>query len=282
VTSHGEPRPCPSPEVLHKFIEGTLGRGPARDVAKHIETCRDCRFIVSETMEFLREDGELLNEDSSEPSSSGRGWWLTLAAAAIIGVVGLSAVWFFAPTDPGRRFDRAIATTPVRPVEGRLSGVPYARYSAKMGAGGRTSPEHLQVLAHAVLSETAANDAREWHRRGVASLFDHDVAGAVEALQRATQLAPRDARYWSDLSAARLALGLRKDDAALLAGATADAQRALSLDPALAAARFNLVLSLERRGLRDLATAESLRYRDTDPHSGWAAELRAVQQRLRH
>jgi tetratricopeptide (TPR) repeat protein len=277
VTSHGEPRSCPSPEVLHRFIEGTLQRATARDVARHIETCRDCRFIVGEVMEFLREDGESLTEDSSEPSSSGRGWRLALAAAAII---GLAILWLFTQTDPGRRFDRALAKTPVRPVEGRLSGVPYAKYWANRSEGERAVPARLEALAQQVLAETPEHDARDWHRQGMAALMAGDSLAAIRAFERATQLDMRNALYWSDLSAARIALGMKPSDAVILAAATRDAQRALRLAPDLAAPRFNLALSLERRLLFNEARLAYLQYLAADPDSRWAGEARERTEKL--
>jgi tetratricopeptide (TPR) repeat protein len=278
VTFHDEPRPCPSPEVLHRFIEGALKRTTARDVALHIETCRDCRFIVHETMEFLREDGELLTEDSSEPSSSGRGWWLALAAAAMI---GFTILWFFAPIDAGRRFDRALATTPVRPVEGRLSGVPYAEYRANRDEGKRTVPVRLEALARDVLEEPLENDAREWHRRGTASLVAGDPLAAVNAFERAAHLDARNALFWSDLSAARIAWGGKPRDPGVLADATRNAQEALKLAPELPEAHFNLALSLERRRLFKEADIAYERYQTFDPSSGWASEARARSDKLR-
>lgn len=276
MTSHGEPRPCPSPEVLHRFIEGALQRAAARDVALHIETCRDCRFIVRETMEFLREDGELVAEDSSEPSSSARGWWLVPAAAAII---GFAFLWSFVVAGAGRRFDRALAATPVRPVEGRLSGVPYAEYRVKMGPG-RAVPPQLQSLAQGVLSQPP-RDAREWHRLGLASLLAGDSPAAIRAFERAAQLDARNAPYRSDLAAARLMRGVKLHDPKMLAAATSDAQQALDLEPGLPAACFNLALTFERRHLFKEAYLMYRRYQMLDRSSPWADEARARSERLR-
>jgi cytochrome c-type biogenesis protein CcmH/NrfG len=264
--------------VLHRFVEGTLTRTSARDVAIHIDICRDCRFIVRETMELLRDDGELLTEDSSEPSGSGRGWWLALAAAVIIGFV---VVWFLVPAGAGRRFDRALETTPVRTVEGRLAKVPYVEYQSHRGKGERAVPARLEALARDVLEETPENDAREWHRRGIASLVAGDPSAAVNALKRAAQLDARNALYWSDLSAARIAQGMKARDPGVLANATRDAQRALKLAPDLPEAHFNVALSFERRQLFNEARFAYERYLTFDPSSGWASEARSRRDKLR-
>jgi tetratricopeptide (TPR) repeat protein len=277
VISHGEPRPCPSPEVLHRFIEGILKRTTARDVALHIETCRDCRFIVRETMEFLHDDRELLTEDSSEPSSFGRGWWLVPAAAAII---GLAFLWFYPPADEGRRFDRALAAAPVRPVEGRLSGVLYAQYRVNMGPEDRRVPAQLESLARGLLSESP-EDAREWHRHGMASLLAGDSQAAIAAFERAARLDAHNALYRSDLAAARLARGVKLDDPKMLAAASGDAQQALDLVPGLPEAHFNLALAFERRHLFKEAYLTYRRYQMLDRSSPWADEARARSERLR-
>jgi tetratricopeptide (TPR) repeat protein len=263
--------------VLHRFVEGTLTRISARDVAKHIETCRDCRFVVRETMEFLRDDGELPAEDLSEPSGSGRGWWLALAAAAII---GFAVVWFLVPADAGHRFDRALATTPVRPVEGRLSGVAYAEYRVKMGPEDRRVPAQLESLARGLLSQSP-DDAREWHRHGIASLLAGDSQAAIGAFERAARLDARNALYRSDLAAARLARGVKLDDPKMLAAATRDAQQALDLVPGLPEAHFNLALAYERRHLFKDAYLTYRRYQMFDRSSLWADEARARSERIR-
>jgi len=228
-------------------------------------------------MEFLREDDELPAEESSEPSSSGRGWWLTLAAAAII---GFAMLWFFVPTDPGRSFDRALATTPVRPVEGRLSGVAYAKYRVKMGPEDRRVPAQLESLARGLLSRSP-EDAREWHRHGMASLLAGDSLAAISAFERAARLDARNALYRSDLAAARLAGGVKLDDPKMLASATRDAQQALDLVPGLPEAHFNLALAFERRHLFKEAYLTYRRYQMVDRSSPWADEARARSERLR-
>jgi tetratricopeptide (TPR) repeat protein len=263
--------------VLQRFVEGTLARSSAREVAKHIDICRDCRFIVRETMEFLRDDGELPAEESSEPSGSRRGWWLALAAAAII---GFSIVWFFVPADAGHRFDRALATTPVRPVEGRLSGVPYAEYRPKMGSEDRRVPAQLESLARGLLTQPAEN-AREWHRRGMAGLMAGDSPAAIDAFERAAQLDVSNALYRSDLAAARLTRGVKLDDPKILAAAIRDAQQAVDLAPDLPEAHFNLALAFERRHLFNEAYATYRRYQLLDRSSPWAEEARARSERLR-
>jgi tetratricopeptide (TPR) repeat protein len=229
-------------------------------------------------MEFLREDGELVTEDSSEPSSSGRGWWLAPAAAAII---GFAILWFFAPTDPGRRFDRVLRTTPVRPVEGRLSGMLYAEYRANRGKGESVVPARLEALARDILEKTPENDAREWHRRGIASLVAGDPLAAINAFERAAQLDVRNALYRSDLSAARIARGIKPFNPGVLANATRDAQEALKLTPDLPEAHFNLALSLERRRLLKEAYLAYKRYQAFDPSSEWASEARSRSDKLR-
>lgn len=104
---------------------------------------------------------------------------------------------------------------------------------------------------------------------------------AVVALERATALVPREARLWSDLAAAYLVRGQRRDAPADLVAALQSVQRAVSLQPALPEARFNYALILESLYLWEEARAEWLRYRALDSESGWGVEAMKRRWRLR-
>lgn len=220
-------------------------------------------------MAFLREEAESADK-TAEPSV--RSWpWLAVAAAVMI-LAGVS-LWMLRVSDAGARFDRTIRRTPIRPIEARLSGVPYARYSARRGDSAEIPPR-LHAFANAVLAD-APTTADEWHRHGLASLVNGDKEAAVASLARAAELAPPNARFWSDLSAARVALGTARADAEALQQATTDAVEALRIDPTSPEARFNLAFALERRGLVNPAVTAYGRYLAVDAHSSWADEARS-------
>src|SRR4029077_20045452 len=166
VTSGGELQSCPSPRVLSRFLDGALEEEAVLDVVDHIEHCRDCRFIVSETAAFRR-SGAL----HAMAPAHGRTWWLAVAVVGVLVILAVPLAW---PRTIGRRFDRLIARTPLRPIEARLSGLPYQRYAARRSARDLAEPR-IRTLAEAGLSQRPQK-AAEWHRRGIASLLKGDVS----------------------------------------------------------------------------------------------------------
>lgn len=266
MSTHDERGACPAEAKLHRFVEGMLEAEAAKDVAEHLEECRDCRFVVRESMAIL---------DQSDDAGLGarvlvsrRRWPAAVAAAAVLAV----AVRFFISSDQDRRFDHALARTPVRLTEGRLSGIPYEPYAPRRGdVVGREW--RLVALADAVLERTPRR-AVEWHRCGVARLVKGDAPQAVMSIEKAAELAPEVATYWSDLAAARIAVGMATNDTEMLSTATSDALRARRLDPILAEARFNIAVSLERRGMLNEARTAYSEYLSVDGRSSWATEAR--------
>lgn len=274
VTSRDDLRPCPPPEILHRFNEGRLGRASAADVAEHVETCRECRFIIGETSAFLREEAEL--EEPTEPSVSGRRR-LAYAAAALLAVI---ALWLFQAPSPETIFDRTLHRTPIRVGEARLSGVPYADYRERRGDEPPSAPR-LHALGNAILTRKPTT-AAEWHRRGIVNLLNRDNKPAIAAIERATRLDPENALYWNDLAAARLtdSSSSPERNSTLLRRATADALKALSIDADSNEARFNLALAYERHGrIREALSAYDA-YLAADPRSAWAAEVRSRRANL--
>jgi tetratricopeptide (TPR) repeat protein len=256
---------CPDTPALHRFLEGALESDTAQSVAAHLERCRDCRFIVRETAAFLRQ-----KPDDSHPPQKGRGRIIQsriavlIAAVIVVAVVLAMTSWL----DSGRQFDRMLAGAPIRPGEARLSGLKYSKYVSPRGADS-VSPL-LRISAEAVLARSfRESDAREWHRRGLAYLVAGKPRPAIESISWSTRLSPRDAHYWVDLAAARIAAGSDELHAAIN-----DSSKAIQLDPNLLEARFNLALALERAGRNDEARAAYADYFAHDAASPWAAEAR--------
>jgi CHAT domain-containing protein/tetratricopeptide (TPR) repeat protein len=110
---------------------------------------------------------------------------------------------------------------------------------------------------------------------------------AIARLEEAVQIAPRDAGTLSDLAAAYLARAGSRDppepEDRIYALAAAD--KALALDRALPAARFNRALALEQIGLWPEALKAWQGYRAVDSSSGWSEEARTriavLEERLR-
>ena len=110
------------------------------------------------------------------------------------------------------------------------------------------------------------------HAAAVAYLLIGDIQEAVAAFDE-LPLGGRDARMWNDIAAAEYAQagGGAASCRGLLAALVA-ADAALALEPAMAEARFNRALILERLGLRELAVDAWRQYLETDSASDWAAE----------
>jgi Flp pilus assembly protein TadD len=166
--------------------------------------------------------------------------------------------------DPMRRLQRAVAQTSTRSVEGRIVAFRHARFHAPRSEASAIDPA-VRIEAERVVRLTD-DHASTLHARGVASLVLGRDRDAITLLESAARLAPQNASYWSDLSAA---LMTNQSQAALAA-----ADRAIAIDPSLPAAHFNRGLALERLGLAGLASEEYRRSSAFDADSEWAAEAR--------
>ena len=97
---------------------------------------------------------------------------------------------------------------------------------------------------------------------------------AVQELQEAARLEPKNAAVQADLGVALLQRAeLQQDPVAILAAYEAT-DRALALDPRNVEAMFNRALILEKLYLPELARAQWKAYLAADRDSRWAAEAR--------
>lgn len=264
-----EGQSCPSPEVLGGFVEGRLSPARRAEVQQHLVTCTECLFVVRETAHILGSgDDEEVEEAETEPHPV---WRSAAVAAGLILVVTLAA-WMLPARDPLAPLKTAVAGQPTRSVKGRLSDFPHARYEAlRTGAPAAVDP---RVTAEAErLRAFAGNDAPTLHARGIGALLGGEPNDAVPLLASAARSSPDEARYWSDLAAAQLQAG----DAA---GARESAARALDVDPALAAAHFNLAQALQDLGRVGDARAAWADYLLLDPSSPWSDEARLALREL--
>jgi CHAT domain-containing protein len=114
------------------------------------------------------------------------------------------------------------------------------------------------------------------HASALLDLTSGDAVGisldrSISYLEMATQLAPQSSSAFSDLAAAHLVAAERRSDAFELLQALDAASRAVELDPANEAARFNRALSLDLLALDGEATKEWRRYLQRDSTSAWAS-----------
>lgn len=140
--------------------------------------------------------------------------------------------------------------------------------------GAATSGGHsdmtLQAAAFAVLE---SDD--DQHRKAVALFLVGRRDEAENQLVHLTRSGAQ-AATWNDLAVVRAAKTPAQDDTLIAALAAAD--RAVDLDPGLAAARFNRALILERIGLKTHAVRAYREYIRIDSTSEWASQAR---QRIR-
>lgn len=164
---------------------------------------------------------------------------------------------------PADELNSAARRLEYRPVEGRLSGLPYARRPA---TGYETRKAQELVFAQ---------QFDELRARALL-LAGHQVA-AKNLLQKITSRCVADATTWNDYAAALHATATR-DDALQLSTALAAADRALDLRPALPEALFNRAIILDALALHADAALACRKYLEVDSSSEWASEIR---ERLR-
>lgn len=107
---------------------------------------------------------------------------------------------------------------------------------------------------------------------GVTGYARGDCQGAAAAF---ASVHTRDARDWSDLTAAQICVAQDEKRANLWLTALVSADRALEVDPQRPEARFNRAVIVEALGLRMHATAQWERFLAVDGESQWAELARS-------
>ncbi|HEX6098946.1 MAG TPA: CHAT domain-containing protein [Thermoanaerobaculia bacterium] len=259
---------CPPAETIAALAEGKIDRKSLPALLEHVHGCETCMTAL-----------ELANEEhaAAQPAPRRQTPWLAIAAA-LLGV----AITALLLTRPWRSpIDRLVEAAPrsARVVEPRLSGgFPWAAYRGPLRVdGAQSDPARLRLSGAAAEAVERGNEERSaaaQHAAGVALVLIDDPMTAVARLRAAAELAPGDARTWSDLAAAEYAAALRLRRPSLYPEALGHADRALRIEPRLAEALFNRALTLERLGLPAEAREAWTRYLEVDGSSEWAAEAR--------
>lgn len=162
-----------------------------------------------------------------------------------------------------------------RPEEGRLVGVDWSDASSPL-LDRATTVRRSAIEAVGGSREQAS--IGQLRADAVLSLLRGDPDGAVTRLSRAIEIDPNNEVVWNDLAATRLQRSQAFSDPYDLFLALAAANRALSLDPELLAARYNRALALQRLSLSLRARAEWQRYQERETDSSWwdAAQAHAT------
>lgn len=164
-----------------------------------------------------------------------------------------------------------------RPVDGRLSSMPFLPLRPATRAGGRGAPPWRVLAAAGRAQEHAQDDptATALQAFGVAALAAGEIDVSVQALEDAAVADPASAAIRVDLAAAYLSRATLPGHAGDVVRAYEAAVRAGHLVPHLASARFNEALALERLHLRGEATRAWAAVVALEPAgSGWSIEAR--------
>jgi hypothetical protein len=268
------------PETIAAYLDRRLDTTGRARAEEHLADCEECRTLLSETAAFLETDAV-----AKPARRSTRPWMLGLAAAAALAALSPFLIGRLRPTPQSalEELDRALAGK--RYVEARLSGFEYgALVSATRGPSVPLDERPTSVLAAAGkvedlagTSDTAANLAA----RGAAQLAIGRIDNAVENLEDAARIEPKNARIQSDLAAAYLARFRTQDSPEDPARAVEAAATAATLDPKSREAAFNRALALEALPLRGEALRAWEAYLALDPSSKWSGEARAHIEELK-
>jgi tetratricopeptide (TPR) repeat protein len=274
---------CPPLETIAAFVDGRLS-GVERDrIAAHVASCETCYFVFTESAQT-----EPFVSRTDTPSAA-PGWWQRPVATWSAAAAGLAAAAALAIAVTGTLSREEVpqltalvaAVGTDRTIEPRLTGgFAHGPLRGTLRSGDPTtssvSPD-VRIAAAGIEKQTAsAETPRALQARGIALLVTGNVDDGIRALERASALAPNDARVLSDLSAAYLARSRRdsasaSDDASR---ALAAANRALNADRSLIEPWFNRALALERLGSTMDAQDAWRAYLTIDDRSGWADEAR--------
>lgn len=281
---------CLAPETIAAYLDRRLDAAAVARVEEHLADCEECRTLLGETAAFLESDAAApsapasagLPETRVSPTRSRRTpWMLGLAAAAAVAALTPFVLGRMRPTPESAlaELDRALAGK--RYVEGRLSGFEYGEYVSPKRGRLPVSSLPLEVIAaggrvdRLVAAAPEPNSAANLAALGTSLVALRLVHDAVENLEQAARLDPRNARIQSDLAAAYLARYRAGDHPEDPARAVDAASTAVALDPTSRAAAFNRALALEALPLRGEALRAWESYLALDPSSGWASEARA-------
>lgn len=174
-----------------------------------------------------------------------------------------------------------------RPLKARISSLDYAPYSATRGPGDEKVDQNELSRAELWLQEALKKDPTPavYHALGKVYLAKRDYDRAVKNFQQALKGDAANPQLQSDLGTALIEKGAKDKSepepglgAEELASGRENLTKALSLDPHLLEALFNLALCSEYQQLHEQAKEDWKRYLAADSTSQWALEAR---ERLR-
>ncbi|MBS1790198.1 MAG: CHAT domain-containing protein [Acidobacteria bacterium] len=224
------------------------------------------------------------------------GWKLALAGLLLLGF-GIGSWWLITP-----RADMAVALKELnrayrtdRPLESRISGLDYAKFSSQRGNDqpGKEltiTDQMARDRAERLLLDAVAEhpDSATLHALGRVYLVKREFDKAIDLFSRALQQEPNNAVFQADLGAALLeklkiedTSSPKRDRPELENQALDHLNRAIVLDPQLPEALFNRALLYQTLNLYQQAREAWEQYLSKDSTSPWAEEARANLEELR-
>ncbi len=206
-------------------------------------------------------------------------------AASFLFLLGLGGWWFLIYQSPLNKGLAALsqAYRDRRPVETRISALPYAPWIQTRDAGSPVTDRFARDRAAAILMNAAAEQpgAASAHALGRFYLAERKFGEAIEQFETALKSAPKDAVLLSDLAAAYLEKGKAvaqtpEPGQSLVeyAKALEYLNRAVKLNSSLLEALFNRALCLQLMYLPQQAREAWQKYLEHDANSAWAEEAR--------
>jgi CHAT domain-containing protein/tetratricopeptide (TPR) repeat protein len=213
------------------------------------------------------------------------GSYVRLAAAAVVllGIgLGIWRVFFYQSEVSKGMAALAQAYRERRPLEARISGLPYA--PAARTRGGQEGFEQTERERAKLILLNAASEhpgPASDHALGKLYLAERDFNQAVIQFEKALKADPDNAQLHSDYGVALLELGKSAQmkgepgrGLEYFAQGLEHLDRALELSPSIFEALFNRALCVQRMGLQQQAIEAWKNYLEKDPSSKWAEEAR--------
>jgi len=283
-SDHGQ---CLAEETLTEYLEGVLDPPLKAASEVHLIACDECRGRLGFFMHVLAD--EVTGEERQALEVVTAEWdrkrterqlrrstgtfptWLLgfvgIAAALILGVISVRFLLEqqSEPKSAGEVVRLLLAQQ--RPFESRMTAEPHIPMV-------RTRGLEEPGVAYNVLAGEMTRLSATSHEMGRFYLLQKDFPRAIQYLEMASREVGASADVHNDLGVAYLESG----DSVKVDQAGSEFRTALSLDPSLATAVFNLALSYERANQPEEAATQWKRYLALDPKSDWAQE---AQERAR-
>jgi tetratricopeptide (TPR) repeat protein len=255
-------------ELTDQYVTGEVRGAEREQMERHF-------FAAPARREKLRIAAAL----KERQQTNRRRWQLTpelRVAASILIIVGVTfGVWYAIRSGGGEsEFDKGLAALQTayagqRPIEARISALPYSSYSQTRGTSvDEQRTDNLRRaelhLAQAV-KEKPAPEAH--HALGKVYLAQGRFDEAIREFQQALSGSKNQAQIYNDLGVAQLEKGE-------YSSALDSFNEALQRDGNLQEALFNRALAYEKQSRFDEAKADWNAYLKHDSTSPWAAEAR--------